>query len=229
MENIIFSCPKCGKEYQSKNAWCSHKGKCGKPKTGKWLEAMHNRQGKKLNKIKICFTCQFCNETFLDKNVEYKTQHENHCKMNPNAKKYKGHPHTDDFKKKISDVAKRNNFGGWHTSKSIDYNGIKLDSSYELILAQDLDENNIKWEKPKPLYWKLNDSEHRYYPDFYLPEFNIYIDTKNDFLINNVNPRFGITDVEKIRLVETQNNVMILILDKDNLSWQCLLRSLSGR
>lgn len=141
----------------------------------------------------------------------------------------KNRKHSEETKKKLSDAAKRNNFGGWHTSKVVEYNGIKLDSSYELTFAQDLDKNNIKWERPKPLYWKLDDSEHRYYPDFFLPEYGVYVDTKNDFLINNVNPRFGITDSEKIKLVEAQNNVKILILDKENLSWQCLLRSLSGR
>lgn|GEM_PF-4043125 len=51
----------------------------------------------------------------------------------------------------------------------------------------------------------------------------------NDYLINNINPRFGIKDVEKIKFVEIQNNVKIFILDKDNLSWKNLLVLLSGR
>lgn len=45
MENIVFSCEKCGREFQTKNALNSHKGKCGKPKSDKWLEAMHARKG----------------------------------------------------------------------------------------------------------------------------------------------------------------------------------------
>lgn len=130
--------------------------------------------------------------------------------------------HSEETKKKLSEAAKRNNFGGWHTSKTFNYKGIKLDSSYEVKFAEDLDKNNIKWERPKPLLYKLNGEEHRYYPDFFLPDYNVFVDTKNDYLINNVNPRFGITDVEKIHLVEQQNQVKIYILDKDNLSWSNL-------
>lgn len=170
-------------------------------------------------KMKIDFTCCFCNEKFFNKNVEYKTQHQNHCKMNPNALPYKGHSHTEEEKRYLSECAKRNNLGGWHTSKSFEYKGIRLDSSYEVAFAQDLDKNNIKWERPEPLLYKLNGEEHRYYPDFFLPDYNVYVDTKNDYLINNVNSRFGITDVEKIRLVEQQNNMKVFILDKDNLTW----------
>lgn len=111
--------------------------------------------------------------------------------------------HSEETKKKLSEAAKRNNLGGWHTSKSFDYKGIKLDSSYEVKFAEDLDRNKIKWSRPKPLLYKLNGEEHRYYPDFYLDDFDVYVDTKNDYLINHVNPKYGITDVEKIHLVST--------------------------
>lgn len=121
----------------------------------------------------------------------------------------------------MSEVAKKRHLGGWHTSTSVEYNGIHLDSTYEIIVAKELDEHEIKWERPKYLNWNdINGNSHRYYPDFYLPEFNVYLDPKNDYLINNKSKRFGITDVEKIQLVEQQNNVRIIILDKNNLSWQ---------
>jgi hypothetical protein len=46
--------------------------------------------------------------------------------------------------------------------------------------------------------WKDNTgNEHRYYPDFYLPEYDVYLDSKNDYLIEHKSSRFGITDVEK--------------------------------
>lgn len=119
----------------------------------------------------------------------------------------------------MSRVAKEREFGGWHTSRSFLYKGVILDSSYEKTLAEDLDRNNIKWERPRPFLYILNGEQHRYYPDFFLPEFSVYIDTKNDFLINNINPKLGISDVEKIKLVSEQNHVKILILDKNSLTW----------
>lgn len=130
------------------------------------------------------------------------------------------HPQSEEFKKKQSIRAKERNLGGWYSSKRIDYNGISMQSSYEVAVAKSLDENQIKWERPNPFQYEMDGKQHRYYPDFYLPDYNVYLDPKNDFLINNPNPRYGIKDSDKIRLVEEQNNVRILILDKNNLDWK---------
>lgn len=142
------------------------------------------------------------------------------------SKKFKGtkilaHPCSEENKAKMRDLAFRRHLGGWHTSRSIEYNGIKLDSEYELMVAKELDLNGIKWERPSYFLW-TDDSgiKHRYYPDFYLKEYGIYLDPKNDYLINNKSARFGITDREKISIVEKQNGIKILILDKDHLLWE---------
>lgn len=146
------------------------------------------------------------------------------------SKKFKGtelgklclsHPCSEDRKVKMRELAIQRHLGGWHTSRTFDYKGIKLDSQYELDVAKELDENQIKWERPTYFIWKdENGIEHRYYPDFYLPEYNVYLDPKNDYLINNKSVRFGITDAEKIKLVCEQNAIRIVILDKNNLSWE---------
>lgn len=63
--------------------------------------------------------------------------------------------------------------------KKIEYNGIVLDGSWEIEVAKYLDSNNIKWERPDTgfeYFWE--NSNHIYYPDFYLPEYNIYIEVK---------------------------------------------------
>lgn len=133
------------------------------------------------------------------------------------------HPHTEEFKRKQSERAKERKLGGWYSSKRIDYNGISMQSTYEVAVAKSLDENQIKWERPNPIQYEMNGKQHRYYPDFYLPEYNVYLDPKNDFLINNPNPRYGIKDSDKIHLVEEQNNIRIIILDKNNLDWKNIL------
>ena len=112
--------------------------------------------------------------------------------------------------------------GGFHHNH-IEYNGINLDSSYELIVAKSLDENNIAWIRPKPLkYVDAYNKEHNYIPDFYLPEYNVYLDPKNDFLINNVNPNLGFSDVDKIKWVMQQNNAKVIILNKEQLTWSVI-------
>lgn len=206
MENK-WKCPYCNETFATRAKMFEHRKSVHKVNT---------------TNIRITKDCIYCGRHFENVTSGGYKYHENSCELNPNRVQRVGHKHTEAEKKHLSECAKRNNLGGWHTSKNYDYNGIKLDSSYEVTFAQDLDKNNIKWERPKPLLYELNGEEHRYYPDFFLPDYNVYVDTKNDYLINHVNPRFGITDVEKIHLVEQQNNIKVYILDKNNLLWSSL-------
>lgn len=71
----------------------------------------------------------------------------------------------------------KNNVAG--RVKSIDYNGIKLKGSWEVTTAQWLDSLNIVWISeinPHVYYW--NDNWHQYFPDFFLPDYNSYIEVK---------------------------------------------------
>ena len=62
--------------------------------------------------------------------------------------------------------------------KNITYKGVKLKGSWELLVAKWFDENNIKWEhETKSFDYEWN-GKRKYYPDFYLPDFDIYIEVK---------------------------------------------------
>lgn len=122
-------------------------------------------------------------------------------------------------REKLSKKAKQTEFWKYKRKHIVEYNGYKFDSSYEVEVAKSLDENNIRWEKPKSFIYHFNDAEHTYTADFYLPDFDVYLDPKNDFLIENINPGTGYRDVDKIKQVELENNIKIIILDKYNLTW----------
>lgn len=68
--------------------------------------------------------------------------------------------------------------------KSYDYidsfnNKIKLKGKWELKVAVFLTEKGIKWtNKIKPSIYFWNNSWHLYFPDFYLPEKDIYLEIK---------------------------------------------------
>lgn len=127
---------------------------------------------------------------------------------------------SDEYKTKMSNYAKQRGLGGITQSRWIDYNGKKLGSSYELKLAQSLDEHSIKWDICKRFnYIDPFGKARTYTPDFFLPDYNVYLDPKNDFLIESVNPALGFSDSLKIELVSTQNNVRIIILNKEQLDW----------
>lgn len=90
---------------------------------------------------------------------------------------------------------------------------IYLQSSYEIRMADQLEKNNIKWIRPEPITWvDKNKEKHRYYADFYLIDFDVYLDTKNDYLI--------VKDKDKINNVRKQNKIKLLIIDKNNLLWE---------
>lgn len=63
--------------------------------------------------------------------------------------------------------------------KIYEYNGVKLNGKWELEFAKYLDENKIVWERPKVgIEYIWNNNIHLYFPDFYLPEFDIYVEVK---------------------------------------------------
>ena len=84
------------------------------------------------------------------------------------------------------------------------YKDIWLDSTWELALAQRLDELGIAWIRPEPLRWVDSDgNNHNYFPDFYLPQFDLYLDPKNPMAIE--------TQKEKLTILMKQYpNIMIL-------------------
>lgn len=61
---------------------------------------------------------------------------------------------------------------------------IVLGSSWEKQIAVFLDENNIEWIRPKSLdYVDESGKSRKYFPDFYLPDYDIYLDPKNPMKI----------------------------------------------
>lgn len=122
--------------------------------------------------------------------------------------RFSGKTHSETTKNIISQKA-RNSPHRRLKKNMIEYNGILLDSSWEYELAKRLDYLNIVWERPKPIKWFDKDGNvHNYFPDFYLPEFDIFIDPKNPFACE--------VQKEKIESInETYNNIIILdSLDK---------------
>lgn len=131
---------------------------------------------------------------------------------------FKGGTHTEERKRLMSLHAKKNGLGG-HVSKHSMYYKMKdgkvvyLHSNFEVRVAQSLDENNVEWSRPKPLTWTdAKGVDHRYYPDFYLVKYKVYLDPKNDYLIRE--------HTEKISKVQEQNDVVVLVLNSKQLEWQ---------
>jgi len=92
---------------------------------------------------------------------------------------FTGRKHTDETKGLMSQKGLESKHRRLRR-KMIEYNGVMLDSTWELVLAIRLDELKIKWIRPDPIEW-IDDRgiTHNYFPDFYLIYHDLYLDPKN--------------------------------------------------
>jgi len=180
----MLVCKYCGKECKNKNSLTQHEIRC------------------KLNPNRISLPpSNFIN---YNKSIQLKERQPSNqyikakkegkiLKMSNQTKEklskvWKGRHHTEEQKKKISKSMKiavrkyPESFSASNVNgrvKHYDYNGFKLDGLWELEVAKYLDSKNIKWIKPNNGFeYEWNNDIHIYYPDFYLPEYNYYIEVK---------------------------------------------------
>lgn len=63
--------------------------------------------------------------------------------------------------------------------KQIDYNGVLLKGNWEVKTAKWLDDKNIEWQyEPQAHPYVFEGRDRLYFPDFYLPEHNVYLEVK---------------------------------------------------
>jgi hypothetical protein len=205
--NLTLSCLKCGTMFQQsvkphifKNnkhkKYCSYK--CSNSRT----PTEHSRQKSRETLIRIN----------KKRSEEYKKNIPTIVCQNPSCKKQFHSPHWRRAKYcSIKCACYKNGgqrlysgrsryHGGW-------YNGIWMDSSWELKFAKRLDELNISWKKDTSIYFKYLDKANKtrkYYPDFYIPCKNLYIEIKGFW-----------TDASKhkIQYVKDNCNINLLVIE----------------
>jgi hypothetical protein len=118
-------------------------------------------------------------------------------------------------RERLSKQAKERGLGGYRENagrskkyKVIDSfgNSTTLQSSYEYKCFEILTEINVRWIRPKALKY----NRRNYFADFYLVDHGIYLDPKNNYKAK--------LDAEKIRLVQEQNQVKVIVILEKNLS-----------
>lgn len=82
---------------------------------------------------------------------------------------------------------------------------VKLDSSWEEALAKRLDDIDVEWTRPEePIqYVGVDGKKHNYFPDFYLPKYDLYLDPKNPAAINAQKVKIKL-------LLEMMSNLLII-------------------
>jgi hypothetical protein len=124
--------------------------------------------------------------------------------VSPNKGKSRpGHPHTEETKKHLSEKARLSKHRRLRKD-TIVYHGVLLDSKWELALAERLDDLHIDWIRPDPIEWiDINGLTRNYFPDFYLPNYDIYLDPKNPYAYE--------VQKDKIEILLTQMKNLVII------------------
>lgn len=125
----------------------------------------------------------------------------------PEPEHYK---HTEADKLKIKEASLKSKHRRLRR-KQVIYKDVIMDSSWEVLLAKRLDFLHIAWIRPEPIEWiDKNKITHNYFPDFYLPEYDLYIDPKNEFAYKS--------QIEKIECLKTQLTNLVYLLSEDEIN-----------
>lgn len=181
-----MQCRYCDRKCKSKQSLSNHEIRCKlnpnritpPPKSEAWLNAMKRRRGRGTN--------QYTKAKELG--VEYVVSDETREKLRKSALKHNATYWTPENRDKHSEVMKQavlNNPDSYSASnvsgrvKMYEYEGFQLKGTWELVVAKSLVECNIEFSNDiKPIPYEYNGKEHLYFPDFYLPEYDLYIEVK---------------------------------------------------
>ena len=176
---FILKCKFCNKDCKNKNSLSQHEIRCklnlNKIDTSKsfnngnrpaWNKGLTKKTDKRVNKCSI-------------------TYHKNHkLGLHKDTRGVNNTSARPEVKTKISNSClDKSKIGLWHTSlaKNMHYNykGNDLHGTWELRYAIYLDNNNIRWKRPKDRFlYNYKNKNHYYTPDFYLIDSNEYIEIK---------------------------------------------------
>ena len=176
---MILKCKYCGKECKNNNSLAQHEIRCKlNPKKIdlSYIKPGHSKGHKGTN--------QFIKAKELGLSQPIVSD-ETRIKL---GNSWRGKKHSIEEKNKISIGIKKaikehpESYSSTNVNGRVKhylYNGIQLDGLWELEVAKYLDNINIKWERPKIGFEYIwNNDIHIYFPDFYLPEYNYYIEVK---------------------------------------------------
>jgi hypothetical protein len=196
----LFICRYCGSERKNANSWKTHERTCRSNLNRNYKNGMTGKKGHNQYTKALSLSLpkpEVSNET---KSKIIESRHNN------------GNPwFSEKAKSNLSLAASKRLKKNSKYSKNFLYNDCILESTYELRLAKILDFLNINWIKVRTGYiWNDSDKIRRYVPDFYIPSKDLFLDPKNDFLIQK--------DNLKIKSAMELNNINVIVLSNDQIN-----------
>lgn len=180
INDLTYRC-ECGKTFEKSQSLNSHFGYCETHRMGKPIKKRGQKKGhmngwEKFSGEDILKIRRKSGETFSSRIKSGEITHS-----------FLGKKHTKESKQKMSNKANENNNGFVKCKYYEVYcpylqKYTKVQGSYEKKYSEYLNLNGIKWERDKKnnLRYILHEEDytHTYYPDFYLPDTDEYIEIK---------------------------------------------------
>lgn len=190
----MFICQYCARECKNDNSLRNHERLCKEnpnrqtppAKTQKWRDTMKGRSAWNKGLTKETSKAIRRQADAASKTQKKKIAEGKGCGFQ--SPEYQAYMETEEYKREQSarmlqavrenpDSYTKNNVCG--RVKIVEYNGVKLKGQWELKVARWLDSQNISWEnEPRGFDYYWNNSTRKYYPDFYIPEHDVYIEVK---------------------------------------------------
>lgn len=179
MEDKIYKCKYCQRECKNLNSLKQHEIRC--KQNPNHLKIISNWI--KYNKLVKDHIIEKKNVNQFDKakNEGYILHISDEVKSKI-AKGWLGKKHKKESKEKIQNtILNKIKLNNWHNNNGIKikYKDCIFDSSWEVNFVKYLDDKNILWQRPKDSFeYEWNNGIHKYIPDIYLPEYDLYIEIK---------------------------------------------------
>lgn len=204
----LWKCKHCQKEFSfettarkaNHSKWCNLN-----PKRAYYVRLLEQARGSKVN-----FRNQYS-----------KADHEGTEKPSNSRKGktgFRGTPHTEETKailrKKALASKHRRILRSTRKYAMKDGSEVLLDSSWEEALAIRLDSLDIRWTRPESVEWIDDEGKsHNYFPDFYLVDYDVYLDPKNDQVY-----KISLSKIEKITKVLPNLRILRSLTECKNFS-----------
>lgn len=212
-----FICSICNKEYNTKGALSSHIGWHNKP--GRPSNFIEYTRKVKSGEIKGSNQYIKADTLGLPKPI---VSVETRRKISEGSKKQVW---SDERRKNMSESMRKavndhpESYSQGKVKKNIkvyDYNGFKLTGTWELDFAKYLDKIGVKWTNKisKVINYTFEDKLRRYFPDFYLPELDLYIEVKGqeverDYLKWKATPNLMVIKYPEILTIRKGGDIKI--------------------
>ena len=196
-----MNCMYCNKVCKSPNSLRNHERLCPNNKERKYVKRIYNNRvawNKGLNKNTDERVKKNANDIAQTVRQKVKDGTFRVTRMGPEARQ------------KLSEEQSLKNRGG--KCKWFEVNGVSVQGKWEYNIATKLVELGIKWTKPKTnndlFKYELDGKIRSYAPDFFLPEYDVYLEVKGHWWGN---------DKDKMDAVIAQHpDKKVIIIEKDD-------------